>query len=555
MRTRIVFLIMILAACSARVAGEGTKQIAPTSTDSSRLCLDRNRNMFAFFDASPDFRLNIRVASISEKICFGLGSILAKESSQAVQFRVRDPGGNIILGPSPIPSSGKGYISGYDQDTLGPFPALGGYDPIRIFPTSPGDYSLEFYYPPDQGSTYSLSSYVRFRYFDVAVMDAGDREIPGRVWSRSWQFNCGLVQRPPTFSRFHGTMYILSDDSIVTSINCNGFVGGTFTISSNKSGCYETGDIEIDRQSQTGFHTIPQYKLFLSPPDSIEFPTGKAAPGLIQPFQVTAHCETGGVDLGIKVTMNGILEVLIKIDTTSGAGPRDVKITSNVKVNPGGNGYNIIRWNGKDGLGNPVPNGTTVTTTVRFIHGITHMPLYDIEYNDNGFIVEVVRPAGSKPDIYWDDSLLPGMPSINLTGCSDAVGCHLWDIEKGDTNTINTWWYVASSFAPTVTFSVKRAPGAPGAIIGDKEFCVGGIDRSYSCSRSTLSTAYIWSYSGTGCTLTPADTSAGIHFDSTATSGMLTVSGYNAECGAGPASELPITFYGIPLVSMTAPDS
>ncbi len=536
-------------------SAEGTKQIAPSSGDSARLCLDRYRNPFAFFDASADYRLHIRIASLSERIFFGLGSIIAKESSQGVQFQVRDPGGNIILGPSPIPSSGTGYISGYDQDTIGPFPSSGGYDPIRIFPTTTGDYSLEFYYPPDQGATYSMSSYVRFRYFDIAVIGTGNREIPGRIWSRSWQFNCGLVQTPPTQSRFHGTMYILSDDSIVTSVNCNGFVGGTFTISSNPTGCAATGDISTDRQSRTGFHTYPRYRLFLSPPDSLEFPTGKANPGLIQPFQVYPHCETGNVELGIKVTMDGILEVHLEADTSPGANPRDVKLTANVLANPGGNGYNLIHWNGIDGLGTPVPNGTRVTATIRFIHGITHLPLYDIEYNDNGYIVEVIRPAGTKPDIYWDDSQLPGITTVNLTGCSDVIGCHLWDMETGDTNTVNSWWYVASSIAPSVTFTLMRSPGPPGNITGDDEFCLGGLDRSYITPGSSNATAYTWSFSGSGAILNPGDTSVWIHFDSTATSGTLSVSGYNAECGSGPAAGLAISFYGLPQVSLTGPDS
>ncbi len=549
-----MFICLLLLISSVGVS-EGTKQIMPVAGRKGTLCIDKSRNDFGFFNAAPEFRLNIYVADLSEKLYFGLGKITKHDTTVVVKYQLRDPAGNIVIGPDPVPTSGQGFIQSYTQAVNGPFPAAGGYNPIQHTPLMTGNYSLEFFYPPDTLSTYTYISYVTFDFFDITVVNSANQPIPGRVWSKAWQFFCGNWQTPPTGNRFYGTMYILSDDSIVTSLNCNGFVGGTFSISSNRTGCSTTGNIAVDRQSRPGFHTYPQYKVFLSEPDSIIFPTGKASPGINLPIAISNNCASGSVDLGVQVTQDGIIEILVEVDPNPGADPRDVKITASVLANPGGNGYNIIRWNGNDGLGKPVSNGSVVSATVRFIHGITHLPIYDIEFNDNGYLVEVIRPSGPKPDIYWDDSLLGDLGTVNLTGCKDIIGCHLWDISIGDTNTINSWWYVGSSTAPAVTFNVKRAPGAPGAIGGDPSFCEGGITRTYTIRREPNSTSYNWSYSGTGATISYSDTAAIVSFALSATSGILSVSGSNLECGTGQSSTLPINFYPPPQVSFAGIDS
>ncbi|MDP1622200.1 MAG: gliding motility-associated C-terminal domain-containing protein [Bacteroidales bacterium] len=414
---------------------------------------------------------------------------------------------------------------------------------------------LLFYYPPDLGSLYTYRSYHTFKYFDITVTGSANQAITGRVWSKAWQFNCGPVQHPPTTSRFYGTMFILSDDSIVTSVNCNGFVGGTFSVSSNKTGCSTTGNIDVDRQSRTGFHTYPQYKIFLTDPDNVIFPTGKAQPGIILPILTNSRCETGAVDIAVKVDQDGLMEIFIEVNPNPGADPQDVTLTANVLAVPGGNGYNMIRWNGKDGQGKPVKHGTSVIATLRFIHGITHLPMYDIEFNDNGYKVDVIRPPGISPLIYWDDSMIPNGYTVNLSGCNDPTGCHLWDIEAGDTNTINSWWYVASSTAPAVTLTVLRGPGNLGNVIGEAAHCEGMVTKNYSIKADSNATAYIWSYTGTGVSLTCSGTNLSIDFSADATSGALSVSGSNADCGSGPVSTLPITIFSTPEVTLETFDS
>ena len=549
------FSVFLLFCLPLFVFPEGTRQIAPFSTAEGWVCLDKSRNDFGFFDAAPEFRINIYVANTTETINFGLGQNMYATTLVAVQYQVKDPAGNIVAGPAAVPWSGQGHISTYDQAIIGPFVAAGGYDPIQYVPAMQGNYSLEFYYPPDSSGYYTEVGRVQFEYFDITVVDAANKPVTGRVWSKAWQFNCGPVEAPPTESRFWGNMYILSDDSIVTSVNCNGFVGGTFSISSNKTGCSNSGNISVDRQSRTGFHTYPQYKIFLNDPDSTIFPTGKAQPGIIPPITINTNCN-GTVDIGMKVNMDGLVEVFIEVNPKPGADPEDVKLTANVLANPGGNGYNIIRWNGKDGRGNLVKNGTTLTGTVRFIHGITHLPIYDIEYKDNGYKVQVIRPPGTSPSIYWDDSLIPGDSStVDLTGCNVVSGCHLWSYGLGNVNTINSWWYVASATAPAISFTVKRTPLAPGPITGDPSVCKGMVTGEYKVVADSNASTYLWTYSGTGVVIAGNGPGVTVTFSDTASSGTLTVSGFNQDCGSGPASNLAITIFPLPQVTLGKFDS
>ena len=130
-------------------------------------------------------------------------------------------------------------------------------------------------------------------------------------------------------------------------------------------------------------------------------------------------------------------------------------------------------WNGLDGLGNPVPSGI-ITVIVNFQAGRTNLPIYDIEDHPNGFVVRLVRPTinacgnpVAPPKLYWDDTNgtinMPTGTAIdghqNLSGCTPAppppayptaipagtIGCHRFTGRgaNGNSETINTWWYVA----------------------------------------------------------------------------------------------------------------
>ena len=522
----------------------------PFSQAKGELCIDKSRNDFAFYDAAPEFRLNIYIAGPTEKICFGFGLLNFPDTTATVEFRIKDPGGNIVFLPFIVPSPGSGFIDSYEKAVIGPFISAGGYDPFVFQPAVQGNYYFEFYYPPNDTGAYFEENRIQFRFFDITVLDNTGKAIDGRVWSKAWQFNSGPVEPPPTEQRFYGKMNILSDDSIVTQVDCNGFVGGTFSISSNSTGCSTTGNFLTDRLSTEGFHTYPQYKVFLNDPDSTIFPTGKLVSGIILPVTITPDCATGSVAFGVKVVRDGTVELLIDINPSVQPDPLDVRLTAQVLAYPGGNGYNIIRWNGFNNALVKVPNGTQMEAQVSFVSGLTHLPIYDIEYNDNGYKVQQVRPRGSLLKIYWDDTMLPDGTANTVTGCDDLSGCHTWAYDIGNINTINSWWDVNRSNIPPASFVLYRKPDSPGAISGPISVCRGTLGNSYTILPEPSSMEYTWNYSGTGTAIHGGDLSVTLDFSDSATSGILTVWGRNPDCGDGPASSATITVNPLPTVTI-----
>jgi gliding motility-associated-like protein len=82
------------------------------------------------------------------------------------------------------------------------------------------------------------------------------------------------------------------------------------------------------------------------------------------------------------------------------------------------------------------------------------MPIYDVENNENGFIIELVRPTTSISHLalYWDDSNIPGFYFPPSGGCDGTKGCHKFDNFFGDERTINTWWYSTSEIVDSLEF-------------------------------------------------------------------------------------------------------
>lgn len=536
----ILFLILFTGLFVFKISAEGTKEVIPLPGGQGALEINKFRNDFGFYDGNPDYRINIAVRNTTERIRFGFGQIMDLgwwSYPGDMKYRIKDPSGTVVYGPFSIPTSGQaGYIDSYSKAVTGPFP--GGYSYLELTPQTTGNYYIEFYYPPAGG--YSEDNQHSFQYFDITVVNPDDMPVNGRLWSKAWQFWCQSAQFPPSTHRNFGSMMILSDDSIVTKVSLNGIIGGGFAISSNATGCENTGNLAADRQSKTGSHTYPKYKIFLNDPDSNLFPTAKGNTGIILPVQVTTGCNSGA-DFGIKVTRDGYAEVLIELNPKPGEDPEDVKLLILVKADPGPGGYNMVHWDGLDNNGNPVDGGNLLFATVTCVSGITHMPLNDIEFNDNGFIVSQVRPPGQQIRLFWDDSQISGGTTNTQTGCISGVGCHTWDNKVGDLNTVNSWWYVTRNPAPPVPFTLHRSPAAAGNISGPEIVCALTESIQYSVDPVPNAQSYNWSYSGNNVTITGTDSIVTLTFNPLSTSGILSVQGHDSLCGDGLVSTFEIT--------------
>lgn len=442
---------------SVSAIAEGTKQIQPTNASHGRMQLMPYVTDFAIYNATQEHRLHITICQPGEKIYFGFGNVRDYDGSiqYDVMYRIKDPNGNVVFGPSPIPSSGAGFIANYNQAVSGPnVLSAQGYNPLLYTPQLIGDYYIEFTFTQPYGYDRKI-----FDFFDITVVSATNQVKNGRLWSKNWQLTTNPMSGSlsPYMDGFNGIMYIYSDDGVVTSVDLNLMQPFVFNISANQTGCFNTGNFYNDRKSVDGNNTYAQYKIFLNNPDPDCFPTGFFG-GITTPPHITG-CP-GQFCVNISVDKPGSVEVLLDLNGQAGYQPStsDVMFFANVNA-----GQNCIPWSGLDGNGDMVASGTQIPVVVNYINGLTNLPLYDVEANPHGYIVQIVRPISPNPQprLFWDDTNIAGGTS-NLAGCVAPNGCHQWSVGScytqpvpqycslGDMSTINTWWYAHSETDTTL---------------------------------------------------------------------------------------------------------
>ncbi|MBI5217426.1 MAG: gliding motility-associated C-terminal domain-containing protein [Bacteroidia bacterium] len=303
-----------------------------------------------------------------------------------------------------------------------------------------------------------------FDLFDISVVSQNNTLIGGRVWSKAWQFTTVPFSgsSDPFLDKFLGKVFIYSVDSITTSFDFNGMQPYVFTMAANLTGCYNTGDLVNDRKSVGGLHTYPQYKVFLNTPDSLCYPSGHLGK-FNSPVKLNG-CYHDSLCFTIDVNKQGKINILINLNDTAGFQPGSADVFLSQYVTQG---VNCVYWDGRNGFGEFVPNETQIPLFIRYFNCETHTPLFDIEGNETGFKINVVRPYNPDytPPLFWDDTNIPNDGTAEYTGCSDTAGCHLWSdsiscsgnmpCSIGDQKTINTWWYasvVDTNFIYTLDF-------------------------------------------------------------------------------------------------------
>jgi len=561
-------LITILYFVSFAVLAEGTNEIMPSAANPTKMHLskyhflnDESYNDFALYRALPNERLQFTVKDATEIVYFGFQPKPA-EATADFKFRIKNEAGVVVFPTDGtevrVPGSGIGWINGlaqaqYGPNTINPL----GYTPFVFNPSAGGDYYLEFNFngpdpppaPNQPGTTKTLEC------FDITVATSGNVAIPGRVWSKAWQFTTD-----GTNNTSKAMMFPYTDDGITTRIDLNGISPYRFAVSCNKTGVAASGNIAEDRKSVTGLHTYPQYRVFLNIPDhSIPYFAEGELGQLISASASEINCD-GSVKFEIMVNKDGYVNVTLGF---SGGFITRLLPPADVLASPA---VNVISWDGKDGANNPVPNGTTISVSVQYVNGLTNLPMYDAEYMNgtgyptwNGLIVDLVSPAGNKPSLFWDDTKITGCippAGSNYAGCTAPTGCHPWNYCIGNANTINTWWYALSNSTINITpFNSHRTPGPLGVITGETEICQGAGNKVFSVVAEANSESYEWTFPAgvTAVSTPPYSNSITLDFTTATTSGNIQVRGVNSSgCAAGPWSTIPIVIHPIPTV--TTPD-
>ena len=464
------FLVLLAILFSFCCFAEGTKQLRPDSTYTGDLWIinggSGSYNCFATSQCGPNQRLYIHIAHAGEKIFMGFGTPL-----NYITFVLKLNGTVVNLQNVFLTDGVPGYIKYHSQAIAGPrILNPHGYVPVTFSPAEPGDYSIEFELPPAP-----QDPQIGMRLFDITVIDTTKTPfvpIDGRLWSRDWGFN--TYDCTPTTDAFLATQYILTSDSIVTSVNYNHMRGWNFDVTSTRNGCYPWPEPwDSSCRSRTGNHHYAQYKIFINDPDSLEYPTGTLGVILGDTVSVSRSCD-GSFSFSFAVNKPGNVKLNIETNLAPGIQPED--LTLNRTVNQG---VNTFLWNGRNGLGVPVSCGDSVAITVNYINGLTNIALFDVEKQPKGFIIELVRPQGAPIASYWNDTLLYKKGGqTQLTGCYSVPpdgGCHIWDGNAGyglgSGNTLNTWWYAVSSVLTLGRFRVECVPHIPDGITGADTLC------------------------------------------------------------------------------------
>ncbi|GIV25979.1 MAG: hypothetical protein KatS3mg026_1671 [Bacteroidia bacterium] len=413
---------------------------------------------FATYDCPEYARLYIRAAG-GERIYMGFHVVFDNNNNTIatdVYFRLKDPNGNVVMGPIQLTNTmGPGWIGNCNQAITGPvqlFP--GGYNALvyNVPLGGGGNYWIEFAVGNNPNTVLERI----FRWFDITVARWNGTawvEKKGRVWSRKWDFTTRGGNNP-----FVAQLYTYSLDSVVTRFDFNGMQPWGFEVSCNSFGASTVGTPQQRRRSNFrqnilnagGIPAAPEYPIFLNDPDMEFYPTGIVAS--VDSFSVIP-CTESSYCLYVSLSKPGQVSVTLNF-TNPNRPPRT--FIQNLNAGP-----NCIPWDGTDGAGNPVPNGTVVNAVLDFFTGLTHLPLVDVEHHTNGFRVQLVRPTTRPngtplppPMVYWDDILLndPGnsLDGVqNLAGCTpppppNNPACHRWQ-NRGTNNfnpeVINTWWY------------------------------------------------------------------------------------------------------------------
>jgi gliding motility-associated-like protein len=143
-----------------------------------------------------------------------------------------------------------------------------------------------------------------------------------------------------------------------------------------------------------------------------------------------------------------------------------------------------------------------------------------------------VQPIDGATSYTWDYS---GTGAKIINNSNNSIVDFARDATNGDLSVTIEGNDINTQFR-SVRITVNGLPVAPGIITGNNEVCSGQNGLAYVVPTIDSATSYIWSYSGTGATITAYSNIISIDFADNATSGNLSVAGNN-DCGVGPVSE------------------
>ena len=307
--------------------------------------------------------------------------------------------------------------------------ADGAPDYIEVETPAAGVYQLDFAGEPET----LTESGVTTRYFLADVRGAdGAPAPPGRVFSAQWLLNAhGFANG--TNATFYAQVEHAPGVGVTYAIRFADMRGFRYSVLANRRGLVEYPD-----RSWCMFGDAPDcaafgmaegrsarsvYPLYLAPPPSLAAPPAARIEALrFEDDAGTATLSPNGdgiQDVGtfsFSVDQPGIWRVIID---ANGDGAFDASVDPTLSGITQADAPIEAIWDGTDAAGAPLPPGEYAFQVEHTI-GEMHLPMFDIEDNQTGFVIERVEGPQRRPmPMFWNDTAVRDAGA--LIDADDAV--------------------------------------------------------------------------------------------------------------------------------------
>ncbi|SIO50018.1 T9SS type B sorting domain-containing protein [Chitinophaga niabensis] len=489
---RVFVYTALLVCCAPKIHAEGSKEL---SANGGSRAFWRSSTVVTDQFPFPYLGIIKVYANVGERIY--LGSSAQGIGAGTITWRAPDGSTGTSGNSTTI-----GFIADRTEETLGPRLTTNGVDPgynpyiVNVGAGQAGVWEITFnptnpavaggtapIVPANNPWTQNPNSWY-IAAFDVSVRNAGNTAfINGRAYLNMFAGITSSVGA--NFGSFNGIFNILTRDGYQYTVNANGMQGVAFDFFVNNKGfrnasgdaSYHSiagigttaGTIPVHDPTMPDDATNVTYKLFFSTPNS-DLPASAPTVGgqttwlLATPVVPTLSNftftgiegtpnQSGTAPLGGNFTFNSTAAGAYRISLDVNQNGIFTDLADRLLTGSAVIGNNTVAWDALDGEGNPVPGGTTFlpgSIHIELFSGEVHFPLLDVERNPTGIIVTRINGPGAPNNmLYWDDTNIPNIgtpssPKRNLDGQSSAINGHIWNLNFGNDNGMDSWSYISS---------------------------------------------------------------------------------------------------------------